>query len=132
MDTRARTARDLGLAGLGQLAGSVVDLDLAIGGPYAGMTWWPPRSSPDSWTSRVALAVPSTCPETVEFIGEGIPDPIPPEELFPVEEVMEAALYFYREHRLPEWITWRQWNTKTKQWDTIPATRPAPAGVLAK
>lgn len=107
-------------------------LDLAIGGPYAGISWWPSKATPGYAGASVAVAATITCPDTIEFIAEGIPDPVSPDELFPVEEVIEATLYFYREHRLPEWISWRQWNTKTKQWDMIPATQPAPAGVLAK
>ncbi len=107
-------------------------LDLSLGGPYAALRWIPSPTERNRIGDRVAMAEQTCAPDSIEFIAEGIPTPSPPEELFPVDEVIEAALYFYREHRLPEWLTWRQWNLKTKQWDTIPATRPAPVGVLAK
>ncbi len=107
-------------------------LDLSLGGPYAALRKVPAPTQRGRHGDCVAMAGQICTPDSAEFIAEGIPTPSPPEELYPVDEVIEAALYFYREHRLPEWITWRQWNTKTKLWDTIPATRPAPVGVLTK
>lgn len=124
--SRLRPAR------VGLIAPAGDHLDLAIGGPFAGVTWWPPKPALGHTGSRVALAALPTSPETIEFIAEGVPDPVTPQELLPVDEVIEAALFFYREHQLPEWLSWRQWNPTTKLWDTTPSSKPAPADVLAK
>lgn len=107
-------------------------LQIAIGGPYAGVTWLPPDSVERRVGACVAITYQPGSPEDVEFSAEGIPTPLGPEELLPAEEVIEAALYYYREGRRPEWLTWRHWNPATKQWDTIPSSGPAPAGALAK
>jgi hypothetical protein len=107
-------------------------LDLALGGPYAGMWWWPSEPGGKHAGSRIAISRTPSSPTTLEFIAEGEATPFEPEELFPVEDVIEAAAFFFREQRLPEWLTWRQWNPATKQWDTIPSSGPAPAGALAK
>lgn len=107
-------------------------LEIAIGGSYAGLCWIPAESESRRRGDCVAVAGTVQNTDSIEFLAEGIPQPWPPEELLPAEEVLEAVLYFFREHRLPEWITWRQWNPTTKQWDTIPATRPGTVGVLTK
>jgi hypothetical protein len=39
-----------------------------------------------------------------------------------VEEVIDAAVYYYKTHHLPNWVAWRTWNPATKKWDIERAT----------
>jgi hypothetical protein len=97
-------------------------LAINIGGPFAGLGWIAPPSQRQLVGDKVALPARVSSPEEVEFLAEGVPTPIRVEELFPVEEVIEAAASFYRTHHLPDWIGWRSWDPVTKSWDVKPAT----------
>jgi hypothetical protein len=92
-------------------------LELGIGGPFAGIRWMKP---PSEKFFKEAVADRIYSPEPIEFSAEGSDTPFFPEHLFPVEEIIEAAAYFFNHHRLPGWITWSEWNPATKKWDIVP------------
>jgi hypothetical protein len=92
-------------------------LALSIGGPLAALGWTPPPFQRQRVGDKVALPNRVASPKAVDFVAEGIPTPVKAEELFPVEEVIEAAVHFYKTHQLPDWVGWRTWNPATKKWD---------------
>lgn len=96
-------------------------LIISIGGPFAGLAWYPPPSEERYRGYKAALPERIVAPRAVDFVGEGIPNSLEPKELLPVEDVIEAVVYFYQNHDLPEWITWREWNPTTLCWETHPA-----------
>ena len=94
-------------------------LDVGIGGPYAAIAWYP---SPNQRGYKIALADRLYSETPVDFVSEGVAAPADPAELFPVQAAIEAAIYFYRNRRLPDWFAWRAWNPVTLTWDSHPAT----------
>jgi hypothetical protein len=109
-------------------------VDVGIGGPFAAIGWYPPPSQSRYVGYKIGLADQLYSPAPVQFVSEGIPIPSDPGELFPVQHIIEAVLYFYRNHRLPDWITWREWNPVTLSWETHPANgsrRPVPVQTAA-
>jgi hypothetical protein len=99
-------------------------LEVAIGGRFAGLSWAKPPAARNSLS-----AMPRTiCADApVVFTNQGLENTYDPEDLFPVEEVIDAIVYFYQTHRIPEWLDWRYWNGDTKQWETKRGTGTAPA-----
>jgi hypothetical protein len=103
-------------------------LILSIGGPFAGLAWYPPVSEERDRGYKAAMPERVVAPSAADFVGEGIPTTLEPKELLPVEDVIEAVVYFYKNHHLPEWITWREWNPVTLSWATH-AANGAPRSV---
>ena len=95
-------------------------LHIFIGGPFAGLRW---MKLPGSNHCKHTVAGVPLSPGGVEFSEEGVDNLFNPEQLLPVEDVIEAAVYFFNNQRLPDWITWKAWNPVTKEWDL---SKPSP------
>jgi len=93
-------------------------LKIHIGGPFAGLRW---MKEPFSRHYKEAVANPICSPTGVKFTEEGDTNFLEPEALLPVAQVIEAIIFFYKTQRLPEWITWMQWNDAAKRMETVPA-----------
>ena len=96
-------------------------LSITIGGPFGAFGWLPRRADMGSKGEIVALPDRIYSPTTIDCVGEGIPTPIRADELFPVEDVVEAVVHYYKTSRLPEWIKYREWNPSTLTWEIKPA-----------
>jgi hypothetical protein len=102
-----------------------------LGGPFAGLRWI------NGEVGQFALADQVRCPEGVEFVVEGVEDLFQPEELLPAEEVIEAAVYYFKNHHLPDFLTWKVWHPESDAWEIVPARRslngqPGPPGTGEK
>jgi hypothetical protein len=92
-------------------------LKIHIGGPFAGLRWIKGK------VGAFAQADQICCPEGVEFVEEGVENLFQPEELLPVDEVIEGVVYYFKNRRLPDFITWKVWNPATDRWDVLPASQ---------
>jgi hypothetical protein len=101
-------------------------LSFSIGGPFASLGWIPSATERRSKGQKEALAGQRYAQQAVPCWSEGIPTDIEPEYLFPVEQAVEALVYFYNTHELPRWITWREWDPDSLQWKVIPAEVHSP------
>jgi hypothetical protein len=97
--------------------------EMGLGGPFAGMRWMRP---PTEKFAREAIADPVRSPEAHGYSAEGVDTVFEPKNLFLVEEVIEAAVYFFNHHRLPEWITWSEWDPVAYKWNLIPGIPKSP------
>jgi hypothetical protein len=66
-------------------------------------------------TERGRFGLPSTSPASraIEFFNQGVGEPVWPENLLPVDEVVRIALEFYETGELPKSVRWgkRVWKT---------------------
>jgi hypothetical protein len=76
-------------------------LGLALGGPW-GAAWWSDRSP----LARLALVEEARVEGALEFICEGHPTLVPPDQLFPVAYVIEVAAHVFTHGELPVWVAW--------------------------
>jgi hypothetical protein len=91
------------------------------GGPFASIGWHPPTGQERYRGNKEGVPARPVAEHPVQSWGEGIPTDIEPEALFPVEQAVEAIVYFYNTHQLPKWITWREWDPASLQWKVTPA-----------
>jgi hypothetical protein len=98
-------------------------LDFGIGGPWSGVQWTKP---PYSENLRIAIAANAQVQSGIEFACEGSVSGFRPEHVLPVENVIEIVVFFFKHHRLPEWIPWLEWNAKTGQKNMTPAKGSPP------
>jgi hypothetical protein len=94
-------------------------LQMGIGGPYAGIRW---AEYPVSRRGGTALADRIYSEKRVDFASEEDTLAFWPDELIPVERAIEVIVYFYKNHRLPDWIAWKEWDPERYQWIVKPAT----------
>jgi len=64
-----------------------------------------------------AMASREDATEEEYFLFEGITKEIDPEELLPVDDVIEAAVYFFANGNLSTKFSWEIWNPNTKKWE---------------
>ena len=100
-------------------------LSISIGGPFVSFGWLPSPVERRFKGQKEALTAKQYSPEPVESWSEGIPTAISPEFLFPVGQAIDAIIYFYNNHELPRWISWREWDPVRLQWTVTPAEVPA-------
>lgn len=98
-------------------------LDFGIGGPWSGIQWTTPPYS-DNFKTAVASTAPVT--SSIEFACEGSVSGFRPEHVLSVEVVMEAVIYFFKHHQLPDWLTWLEWNSRTNEKRIIPPRSSMP------
>jgi hypothetical protein len=89
-------------------------LEIALGGPFAALHWMKPPASRHSLT---AVAPQVCCDPPVQFSNQGMPTHYEAQDLLPVADVMDAVLFFYRHHHLPDDLQWRGWNAATNRWE---------------
>jgi hypothetical protein len=92
-------------------------LQIGIGGPFAGMRWYQSVSGP----SREVLADRSYCSGRIDFASEGDSIAFWAEQLMPVDQVIDIAVYFFRHQRLPDWVAWKEWDSARSKWHIKPA-----------
>ncbi len=100
-------------------------LGMSLGGPFATLGWYPPPEQEKSLGRKQAIPEVVNATEAVDNWCEGVPLPIAPDHLFQVREVIEAAIYFFNHHRLPEWLKWETWDPIGHHWEVKPATEMA-------
>lgn len=93
-------------------------LQLGLGGPYAGIRW---GEHPVSNRGGTALADRVYSDKRIDFASEGDTIAFWPDELIPAERAIEVIVDFYKNHRLPSWIAWKEWDPVRHQWDVKPA-----------
>jgi hypothetical protein len=90
-------------------------LQIGIGSAFAGITW---GNYPRSRDSVVVLADRCYTDTPIDFSSEEDFVRYRPEELIPVEQAIEAIVYFFKNHELPARIGSKHWNDSAKQWET--------------
>jgi hypothetical protein len=94
-------------------------LQIGFGGPFAGIRW---LKSTHSARGGAVLADRIYCDKRIDFAAEEDTIAFWPENLIPVESAIEVIVYFYKNHRLPDWIAWKEWDRESCQWIVKPAT----------
>ena len=99
------------IVGLSSLANG--GLEIGIGGPFAGLTWGDRQRFPDT---RRVVANRLYSEQPIDFQSEGDHLRYWADELIPVEQAIEVAVYFFDHRQLPEWVGWREWDRNSHQW----------------
>jgi hypothetical protein len=93
-------------------------LQIGLGGPYAGIRW---AEYPVSERGGTGLADRVRSESRIDFASEGDTLAFWPDELIPVEQAIEVIVSFYNNHRLPDWIGWKEWDPAQSKWIVKPA-----------
>jgi hypothetical protein len=78
-------------------------VEIGLGPELSGLRWEGP--DPRSWC-KLALALEVVAEEEQGFADGGGGFVFEPRHLFPTDEVIEAAMHFYRTGRPPGWLEW--------------------------
>ncbi len=97
-------------------------LQIGIGGPFAGLRLFRNRNA-----EAVVLAERPYCDKRIDFLAEDDHIAFWPENLMPVDQVINIVVYFFNQHRLPDWITWKKWDAVQHRWiiETAASVRSA-------
>jgi hypothetical protein len=97
-------------------------LKIGIGGPFSGIRWAKP---PIDDNYKLAIASEIVAPEGAEFREQGSDTGFRAKYVLPVEQAIEIIVFFYKHHRLPQWIQWLSWNPDTRSLEVLPADSSA-------
>jgi hypothetical protein len=89
-------------------------LQIGIGGPVAAIRWF--RDPKNSELCRDVLA---NCPygsDRVDFLSEGDTIAFWPEHLMPIDHAVDIIVSFFKHERLPEWVSWKEWDPARNKW----------------
>jgi hypothetical protein len=78
-------------------------LDIGLGPVFSGL-YWVQTSAP--WGLKIAVNPHPAAPEPVIVLDGGGGRTFDPERLLPTDEVIEAAVRFYRDGRVPDTVQW--------------------------
>jgi hypothetical protein len=100
-------------------------LAVGLGGEVAGLRW---MKEPLANNFRMAIAREVVSPHGMEFRYQGTDNGFRPRNLLPADEAVEAAVFFFLHHRLPESVAWAEWDPATKRLEVRQGkSDPAPA-----
>ena len=97
----------------------------ARSGISCGSAVWTKPPSAENFKTAVAPTVRATT--AIEFACEGSVSGFRPEHVWPAEEVIEVVVHYFKQHRLPEWVSWLEWDSKTNTKKMIPPKGSPPA-----
>jgi Immunity protein Imm1 len=92
-------------------------LVIGIGERIGGLKW---LKNDKKEMFRIAIAKSLLVSEGVDFREQGTDTGFRPSYLLPVEEVIDAIIFFFNNHRLPEEVQWAEWNAQIKRLEIIP------------
>jgi hypothetical protein len=93
-------------------------LRIAVGGPVGAVVW---LRHPVNRFNAYLLSEAPVCSASVKFADGGDERTIPPDQLLPPSEVLDAAVGFFLTSALTCDHPWRVWDDDTKTWKTAAA-----------
>jgi hypothetical protein len=98
-----------------QQAPSIIRLDspdgesllMGIGGPLAALRWTKP---PSKLNMKMPIADPIISDKPIEFLFQGQEMGFRSIHVILVSQAIDIAVYYFKNHQLPGWIQWREWN----------------------
>ncbi len=86
-------------------------LQIGIGGPCAGI-----RVFNSGKAQHTVLTDCHHSEKRIDFAAEEDTLAFWPDELMPVERAIDIAAYLYAHRRLPDDVSWKEWNDGAKRW----------------